>query len=280
MSAGRAGSFSSTASSAEVSMTRYAILYNCTGVDVNQRIQNDPQNWWMVEDVAALYAKYYSEAKLKRSEAAILSPLGLNRMTFIERQQQMAPSLVSQLAQQMINFEMPEVETIFAGVDPRGTHIYVAQDGNKSCADVIGFASVGVGKWHANSQFMFAGHTRYSLLPRTAFLTFSAKRRAEVAPGVGVGTDMFMVTSLGGYTSIGPHVLEALHKAYKSNQAGISKSSIEAEEGFAKYLGELAASQATGEQKTGGTSEQPSETGASSEAPEGEDRPKQEGQGN
>jgi len=250
------------------------------GSDVSQRIESDPGKWWLIQDVADLYSRYHTEVRLKRSEAAILAPLGLNRSTFIEKQQQMAPSLVSQIAQQMINFEIPKVETIITGVDPTGAHIYVAEDGDITCEDVVGFASIGVGRWHANSQFMFAGHTKYSSLPRTAYLTFSAKRRAEVAPGVGVGTDMFIVTSLGGYTSVGSHVLEALDKTYKSNQKGINKSSKKAEDEFAKYLEKLGASQATPEQKAPGTGEPAGEAGASDQVPKPGASAKQEAQDN
>ena len=249
-------------------------------LDVYERIQHDPQNWWAVEDVAALYSRFYSEAKLKRSEAAILNPLGLNRGTFIERQQQMAASLVSQLAQQMINFEIPKVEAIITGIDSTGAHIYVVEDGDASCADSVGFASIGAGRWHANTQFMFAGHTRSSLGPRTLLLVFSAKRRAEVAPGVGEGTDMFMVPYLGRYTPIGTHVLKELDKAYKGNQRGINRSSRKAEKGFANYLDQLAPAQASPEQKASRTTEQPPEAGAVSSGSEQKDKPEQEGQGN
>lgn len=233
--------------------------------DVHHRIETDPNNWWLVQDVANLYSRYHGEAKLKRAESTILAPLGLNRESFIEKQQQMAPTLVSQLAQQMINFEIPKVEAIIAGIDQTGGHIYVADGSEVSCEDTVGFASIGVGRWHANSQFMFAGHTRNSSLPRTAYLTFSAKRRAEVAPGVGSGTDMFAVMSLGGFTLVGSHVLEALDQAYKRGQRGIGKSSKRAEDGFATFMEHLGEAQPAPEQKAGSTGEQSTETGPPTE---------------
>lgn len=237
--------------------------------------------WWLVQDVADLYSHYYSEAKVNRAETAILAPLGLNRATFIERQQQMSSSLVNQLAHQMVNYELPAVEAIITGADPTGPHIYVAENSEISCEDMVGFASIGVGRWHANSQFMFAGHTRNSSLTRTAYLTFSAKRRAEVAPGVGAGTDLFIISGLGGYTPIGTHVLDALDKAYKSNQKGINKSSKKAEEGFAKYLEQLSESQAPPAQKAGGDSERPAEAGTASKAtPKPGDGTEKEGEAN
>ena len=54
-----------------------------------------------------------------------------------------------------------------------------------ACYDMIGFAAIGIGGWHAQSRFMFAKHTRRSPQPETLLLTYSAKKQAEVAPGVG-----------------------------------------------------------------------------------------------
>ncbi len=126
----------------------------------------------------------------------------------MSRQQEMAPELVRQLATELINFVPPRVATIFAGIDAFGAHIYSAQNGDVTCQDGVGFAAIGAGYWHADSQFMFAGHTRTRPMPETLLLSYSAKKRAEVAPGVGEGTDMFFIgPALGSYTLVGEHVL-------------------------------------------------------------------------
>ncbi len=93
--------------------------------DVNARIIEEPDNWWNVADVAELYYKYYTQARLKRAEGDLLAPLGLSAETFFEKQKVMDTELVKQIATELINYEIPGVEAICFGVDPTGSHIYI-----------------------------------------------------------------------------------------------------------------------------------------------------------
>jgi hypothetical protein len=186
------------------------------GRDMNARIQTEPSNWWLVKDAAQLYGRYFNEVRRKRSETTILAPLGLDYNTFISRQSEMSDALVSKIATELINFSTPSVAAIFAGTDPSGTHIYVCQDGSVECMDSVGFASIGIGRWHANSQFMFAQHDKSKPFPETLLLTYAAKKRAEVSPGVGKGTDMFTIgPRLGSYVKVHPDVVRQLEKMYR-----------------------------------------------------------------
>jgi hypothetical protein len=82
--------------------------------------------------------------------------------------------------------------------------------------DNVGFAAIGIGARHASSQFMFARHAWNSPFPETLMLTYYAKRKAEVAPGVGNGTDMVMVgPNLASLTTIGDHVIKKLDQEYR-----------------------------------------------------------------
>ena len=209
--------------------------------EVNKRIATEPDNWWDVRDVANLYSHYYNDARFKRAEKNILSLLGLDNNTFIAKQKEMDSGLVRQLATELINYEAPRISAIFAGIDNSGAHIYVADNENVSCQDLVGFAAIGVGSWHANSQMMFAGHTKFKLLPETLLLVYSAKKRAEVAPGVGEATDMVMVgPALGSFSPIGNHVLDKLKEIHKSEQKREIKASTKAKESVNQYVEELA----------------------------------------
>ena len=120
---------------------------------------------------------------------------------------------------------MPAVEALITGIDSTGAHIYVVTNTEVACRDAAGFAAIGAGCWHANSQFMFAGHTRFSPLPESLLLTYAAKRRAEVAPGVGVGTDMFTIgPQLGSYRQIEEGIINELANIYKRTRSRASRS--------------------------------------------------------
>jgi hypothetical protein len=139
-------------------------------------------------------------------------------------------------------------------------------EGDVECLDTVGFAAIGIGRWHANSQFMFAGHDRFKPIPETLLLTYAAKRRAEVSPGVGEGTDMFTIgPRLGSHVRISPQIVDDLGKIYRrirgSNQKAIKKGNLEVR----KYVENLAGTptpeeqEATPPDKGGTTSADPKE---------------------
>jgi hypothetical protein len=208
-------------------------------VVVGARIEAEPQNWWLVKDVADLYARHYGAVKRERSERSILSPVGLTHDGFISRQGQMADSFIRNLTTELVNFSMPSVATIVTGSDMEGEHIYVVTDGDVECLDSVGFAAIGIGRWHANSQFMFAGHDRLKPIPETLLLTYAAKRRAEVSPGVGQGTDMFTIGArLGSYVRISPKIVEDLGKIYKRIRAASQRAIEKGNQEVRKYVEE------------------------------------------
>ena len=55
-----------------------------------ERIKREPHNWWLIRDVAYLYARCRNEIRKKRAEYTILLPLGLDYDSFIGRQQTMS----------------------------------------------------------------------------------------------------------------------------------------------------------------------------------------------
>ena len=111
-----------------------------------------------VADIARKFGKFRSDLLRQRAENAILRPLGLTSESFLQQQQFMDAQLVDKLATELLNFDVPGIDVIIAGVDER-PQIYVLADGDISCNNAIGFASVGSGSRHAESQFMLARHS-------------------------------------------------------------------------------------------------------------------------
>jgi hypothetical protein len=97
----------------------YAEIIQDLAIDVNHRIQKDPDRWLNVKEVVDLYVNYWNTAKLRRSEAAILAPLNLDNSTFLSLQKSMNDDLVVSIADELIQFSMPKLEVIIAGIDLR-----------------------------------------------------------------------------------------------------------------------------------------------------------------
>jgi 20S proteasome alpha/beta subunit len=207
---------------------------------VNAQISTLPNDWVPVRTVADWYYEIYRQVRNSRIEQMILNPLGLDRNTFISRQNELQSQLAMKLAGEILNFDMPEIETIVAGVDSSGPHIFVVDNKGVTARDSVGFAAIGAGYWHANSQFMFSEYARWKPMPEVLLLTYAAKRRAEVAPGVGQGTDMFMIgPNLGSYFAIGGHVLTSLDGIYGKTKKNAEESLRTAKEEVTTYLDEL-----------------------------------------
>jgi 20S proteasome alpha/beta subunit len=183
---------------------------------VTARVQSNPHDWWRVKDVAELYTKHYQSAKAKRASDAILAPLGLDRESFLTRQHELSESFVAQVKSDLLNFQIQSVEAIVTGVDTDGgPHIFVVQDGCIVCCDTIGFAAIGNGSRHAESQFMLNRHAWNSPPSDTVLLTYIAKKRAEIAPSIGSETDMFMIPILGGFDTLNAEAMGKLDEEYK-----------------------------------------------------------------
>lgn len=193
----------------------FAEVYADLRVRVLDRITLEPHKWLVVKDVVDMYIACRNSLKLKRAEASLLAPLGLDRDSFFLKQKLLNDDLANQLSRELINFQIPGVSVIFAGVDESGPHIYSIEDDYVQCHDTIGFASIGSGSRHAESQFMLARHSGNSIIPEVLFLTYIAKKRAEIAPGVGAETDMYMIGSeLGQAIPLQEQAIKKLDEAY------------------------------------------------------------------
>jgi len=67
------------------------------------------------------------------------------------------------------------------------------------CCDAVGYAAVGAGERHADTYLMQSNFTRHFSNTKTLFLCYAAKRRSEIAPGVGKKTDIRIAAPAGGF---------------------------------------------------------------------------------
>jgi hypothetical protein len=220
-------------------------------VAVGKRLEAAPDKWMDVKDVADLYVEIYNKDRRTRITNTILSPFGLDIDSFISKQGEMSEYFIRNVSNQIADFQMPDAAIIVAGVDDTGVHIYRLYGADCDSADSVGFACIGSGARHANTQFMAAGHHRQLPFIETLMLAFVAKKRAEVAPGVGKQTDMFMIGPQIGTLTYLPPILETkkLEAYYKGLQKGESSAFQRAKKGLEKYVAEIARANAAKQQQ-------------------------------
>jgi len=209
--------------------------------EVDAQVASAPTVWLRVESVARMYEQHYTTLRHNLAQNGVLAPLGLDGNSFVAKQKQMDSQLVLKLASALIDYDVPATAVIFAGVDSSGAHIYTARNGIISCDDVVGFSAIGIGANHADSQLMFAAHTKWKGFADALLTTYTAKKRSEVAPGVGTDTDMFYIgPDLGTRISVGTHVLEKLEEIYQEEQNRQREARQKSLEVTNAYLEELA----------------------------------------
>jgi len=175
-----------------------------------------------VEQIANIYADEFANLRRFRAERKHLWPVGLSIWTFLSNQTSLSPDASSRLARLLEN-ECLESSAIIAGADQFGVHIYVVSDpGEAQCCDLDGWAAIGSGCRHADLQFIVAKyHPRWEF--EDAFLmTYLAKKKADITPGVGATTDQFWITPGDQYRLLEPDApivvqVQKLHERIEEN---------------------------------------------------------------
>lgn len=158
-----------------------------------------------VKECVDLYCNCFSAMLGERAERAILTPLGLTRASLVSSK--VSNDRARDLVGMITTYALPDdcgLSVILAGHDAEGAHVWSVYNEIPYCHDVEGFAAVGSGADHADSQLRFAGYTRKAIPAEALIMAFLAKRRAEIAPGVGRITDMSILAP-----NLPPHPIPA-----------------------------------------------------------------------
>jgi hypothetical protein len=155
-----------------------------------------------VAQIANFVKEAYSRLRDLRIEEQLVKPLlGPDFTAFRARNGtlpqylQAQPGIYQQLVVQSNQFTLG-VELIVAGIDNTGSHVYyVGHPGSMICFDKIGYNAVGSGASHVAIKFALDCLHPKTKLEDVLLAVYSAKRAAEVAPGVGQETEIKVISS-------------------------------------------------------------------------------------
>jgi len=166
----------------------YTPVFRDAGVEISREGTKD------IDRIVEFTRNSYIKARNKKLEEEILNPVGLNLQNFYQANQALQPQLVATLLQNMQRYNY-QLWILIAGVDEKGPHIYrIENPGKVFNYDTIGYHAIGSGELHAISTFIGSGYGLNTSLQRGLAITYEAKKRSEKAQGVGVQTDMYVVT--------------------------------------------------------------------------------------
>lgn len=197
--------------------------------DVNDEIASMAQP--KVREVARVAEECFIQHRQALAEKLVLRRVGLDHETFLEKQSNLLPELVSVLTDQYQAVEL-EIQLLIVGVDSSGAHVYLVSDpGTAECFDSIGYAAIGSGLPHAEGFLTEAEYSTGISLNRGIWLAYVAKRRSERAPGVGSRfTDILTISPDSGTTFLNRASLEKLDSVYQSYLLQLAQASRSIEE--------------------------------------------------
>lgn len=154
--------------------------------------------------VAETMKNQYASAKMKKAhETIILHFLGQDFDTFSKKGGTLPQYLQTQAQtfQQMTAMQSQfnlGVDILLAGIDDGGPHLcLVTHPGTLLSLERQSYSAIGSGGIHATIYLSLSAHTSHKNLLETIWSVFAAKKAAEVAPGVGRGTDVAIVEKTG-----------------------------------------------------------------------------------
>lgn len=221
---------------------------------INAHVQSSPTTWLTVREVAECFVAERNALKLRHAEAAVLQPLGMTAAAFQQGLHGFSADLAKTIATDLVQYQLPYTAWIVCGLDEAGAHIYTVIDGYMACQDQVGFAAIGMGARHAESQFMSAEHSKGKSLAETLLLIYTAKKRAEVAPGVGAATDLILAgPALGTLMNILDSVRGRIDEEYRRLRDGEREALARAKLEMETYVDELRQPDASAQVADGNT---------------------------
>lgn len=189
------------------------------GAEIMRRFSSRRPTEASITALADALLQSYQAVRLQKVEEHFLKPRNLSLGLFTEKGGQIIPiQLYAQLDQQLQSFNLG-AEYIICGVDNEGGHIgRLRNPGTVDWLDVVGFDAVGTGGIHAGLMLLsetLGPHSRNKGLLETLYAVYAAKRKAEVAPGVGRDYTDLAVVSEKETRYVDEQTLGALKTAYE-----------------------------------------------------------------
>ncbi len=199
----------------------------------------NPGVWPSVADFADRYAMLYREYRREQAYRAVLYPLGIERNGLPSSG--FSESVINNILNKYIQHRTPSIEAIFAGMDLGGSHILTVFNDEVQSHDLYGYATIGEGGRHAQTQFMMAKHSPLSASHGVVWLSYLAKKRSEISPSVGgSATDIIVIgQALGNITFLNPEIFRELESQFRNISKAEARVQAKVLQNLDNFVGEI-----------------------------------------
>jgi hypothetical protein len=143
--------------------------------------------------IAELFRKAYQNIRRQKIIRNELEPRGLDLGSYYQNQKNLLPQIVQMLDNALRQYN-PRVEFIVAGKGESLCHIFtIVNPGDSTCHDSIGYTAIGSGSPHAMYSLIESNYKKSLDQEKVKKLVEQAKKRSEVAPGVGKETKIVVI---------------------------------------------------------------------------------------
>jgi len=150
-----------------------------------------------IRTIAENLSKQYRQIREKRITHDVLSRSGISSFAEFHRLQNMLnPKIVDDLDDRIYRYDLG-LRLLLGGVDETA-HLYMISDpGSFRSFDAIAFCCIGSGDRHAAPVFALFGFSPKMKAEIVLQISFEAKKKAEMAGGVGKKTDIWIIDKEG-----------------------------------------------------------------------------------
>jgi hypothetical protein len=195
--------------------------------DLVRDVQQKARGKDRFREIADVFKDLYQELRTRRIEDEILRPrLGIETFDeFHKKQRMLVEGLVLETQDQIDRYDLG-LQMIIAGVDEHAHIGIVGNPGVWRSFDNLGWCVTGMGDRHAESVFAWYRFSRATPLNQALYITFEAKRKAEMAGGVGKSTDILVIKKDGIY-QVDDTTIQALEEIYDERESGSQRQAFD-----------------------------------------------------
>jgi 20S proteasome alpha/beta subunit len=165
---------------------------------------------------------------MERIENTILSIYGFTSFDDWHNKQRLLQDTTNEMILHDLNHYDLGISLLIAGIDDETiSHIYTVEEpGICHSYDGLGFCCAGSGQDHAESVFAMFKYSQSMNKEVVLQLSYIAKKRAELATGIGPTTDAWIIDT-SGLSRVLPETMEKLEKMYRQQNIFINSLSDE-----------------------------------------------------
>jgi len=172
-----------------------ALVHEPIFKEVRSKFKERPKS--SIYEIAKVMKSEYQNLRTEMMNDEIFRRRGISIEYFYRNQGILHDATVMELNRRMDEFDL-DLHIVLVGVDNEGAHIICIYDpGTIMPFDALGFCCVGTGRRHADTTFAYRRYTPIFSLKKALYIAYEAKKRSEMAGGVGQMTDIAVIDENG-----------------------------------------------------------------------------------